>query len=99
MNVRDIRPDSGPGSAAPIQPVRGVDPRDTPRGADARERQDRVEISEEARALAAQEETSVDGSLDAERVLALRRWVQAGGYDAPEVVDRIARRLLESGEV
>lgn len=100
MNVRDIRPDSGPGSAAPIQPVRGVEPRETPRSApDARDRQDRVEISEEGRALAAQEEVRTDGSLDAERVLELRRWIQSGGYDDPQVVDRIARRLLESGDL
>jgi anti-sigma28 factor (negative regulator of flagellin synthesis) len=100
MNVRDIRPDSGPGSTAPIQPVRGVEPRETPRNAsDARGRQDSVEISEEARALAAQEEVRTDGSLDAERVLELRRWIQSGGYDDPQVVDKIARRLLDSGEV
>jgi hypothetical protein len=100
MNVRDIRPESGPGSAAPIQPVRGVDPRETPHGAaDARDRKDRVEISEEGRALAAQEEVRTDGTLDAERVLELRRWVQAGGFDDPKVVDKIARRLLDLGEV
>ena len=100
MNVRDIRPDSGPGSAAPIQAVRGVEPRETSRNAsNARERQDRVEISEEGRALAAQEEVRNDGSLDAERVLELRRWIQSGGFDDPKVVDKIARRLLDSGEV
>jgi anti-sigma28 factor (negative regulator of flagellin synthesis) len=100
MNVREIRPESGPGSAAPIQPVRGVEPREPTRGAsDTRDRQDRVEISDEARALAAQEEVRTDGTLDAERILELRRWVQSGGYDDPQVVDKIARRLLDLGEV
>jgi anti-sigma28 factor (negative regulator of flagellin synthesis) len=99
MNIREIRPESGPGSAAPIQPVRGVDSRDAARTAPERDRDDMVEISDEARALAARDELAAEGSLDAERVLALRRWIQAGGYDAPEVVDRIARRLLELGEV
>lgn len=98
MNIRDIRSDA-PG-AAPIQPVRGISNRPAPGTApESREREDLVEISEEARALAAREEAAPEGTLSAERVLELRRWIQAGGYDAPEVVDLIARRMIERGDI
>ncbi|MGH7505482.1 MAG: hypothetical protein ACRELX_07510 [Longimicrobiales bacterium] len=101
MNVRDIRPEPvGPGHATPVNPVRGVpDRQDAPQAPEARDREDLVEISDEARALAAQGEPAAATSLGAERLLALRRWVQSGGYDAPEVTDRVARRLIELGDV
>ena len=98
MSIRDIRSDM-PG-AAPIQPVRAVHDRGGAQNApEARDRDDLVEISEEARALAAREEVTPEPSLGEERILELRRWIQAGGYDAPEVIDQIARRLIERGEV
>jgi hypothetical protein len=101
MNVRDIRSEPiGPGQAAPVNPVRGVpDKHGAPLAPDARERDDLVQISDEARALAAQEEPAAESSLSPERLVALRRWVQAGGYDAPEVLDRVAQRLIELGDV
>jgi hypothetical protein len=98
MNIRDIRSDAA--GAAPIQPVRGINNRPSAGTApEGRDREDLVEISEEARALAAREEAAPEGTLSPERISELRRWIQAGGFDAPEVVDRIARRLLDGGEV
>lgn len=98
MNIRDIRSDA-PG-AAPIQPVRGINNRPAAQGApESRDREDLVEISDEARELAAREEVAAETSLSPERITELRRWIQAGGFDAPEVVDTIARRLIERGEV
>ena len=98
MNIRDIRSDA-PG-AAPIQPVRGISNRPAAHNApESKDRDDLVEISDEARALAAQDAAAPETSLGAERVLELRRWIQAGGFDAPEVIDQVARRLIERGEV
>jgi hypothetical protein len=98
MNIREISSEA-PG-AAPIQPVRGINSRnDAQRPLEGRDHEDLVEISEEARALAAREEVPAEASLGADRIVELRRWIQAGGYDAPEVIDRIARRLIELGEV
>ena len=99
MNIRDIRSDTAPG-AAPVQPVRAIHNREAAQDApDAREREDLVEISDEARALAARNEVASEPSLGEDRIHELRRWIQDGGYDAPEVIDRIARRLIERGEV
>ena len=33
------------------------------------------------------------------RIADLRRWIEAGGHDAPPVVDEVARRFLESGDL
>jgi anti-sigma28 factor (negative regulator of flagellin synthesis) len=62
-------------------------------------RTDRVRISEAGRALAAQEAAGAEGGLSAERVSELRQRVQDGTYNSPAVADRIARRLVESGDL
>jgi anti-sigma28 factor (negative regulator of flagellin synthesis) len=63
-------------------------------------RTDRVRISEAGRALAAaQEAAGAEGGLSAERVAGLRQRVQDGTYNSPAVADRIARRLVESGDL
>lgn len=70
-------------------------------------RADRVEISDEARALAekAQAEAAIDIEgppqpvLTPEQLEALRGRVEAGYYDRPEVLDQVADRLLDSGDL
>jgi anti-sigma28 factor (negative regulator of flagellin synthesis) len=58
---------------------------------------DRVEISQEARERAANLE-SVSG-LSPERVAEIRHRIATGAYNAPEVLESIAQRMLESGDV
>jgi hypothetical protein len=40
-----------------------------------------------------------EGTLDPERLLDLRRRIQARFYDQPEVAEHVARRILESGDL
>ena len=67
----------------------------TPSSAD---RSDKVSISDAGRALAAR-----DGgdsvSLDPARASLIRDRVLSGAYDTLEVVDAVARRLLDSGDI
>lgn len=60
--------------------------------------EDQVEISAEARALAAQgdpERVPFTGA----RLAEIRALVAQGHFDTPEMADRLARRLLESGDL
>jgi anti-sigma28 factor (negative regulator of flagellin synthesis) len=64
----------------------------------ARPRQaDRVEISAEARQRAAELDT-VTG-LSPERLALIRKNLADGTYSAPEVLDAVARRIIEQGEL
>lgn len=101
MRIDDIRPESTRPETRPAAPVSGP-ARARPINPALRDRHDQVEISPEARALAAQQGVAADEGADAlspERVAELRRWIQAGGFDAPEAIDAVARRLLSSGEI
>ena len=76
----------------PIRPVAPV-----PSGAD---RSDKVEISNAGRALAARGDgTSKTAGLDPARADQIRGRVLSGAYDTLEVVDAVARRLLDSGDL
>jgi len=61
-------------------------------------RADRVEISEEARerALAAADEGT---GLSPERLTEIRQRIADGAYDTPEVLDHVARAMIERGDV
>ncbi|HEY8484280.1 MAG TPA: flagellar biosynthesis anti-sigma factor FlgM [Longimicrobiales bacterium] len=64
------------------------------------ERADRVEISDEARALAAQEQAAAGTEgLSPERLALIRQRIREGVYDSPEVVAQVARELLRRGDV
>jgi hypothetical protein len=64
---------------------------------------DRVEISEEGRALAAHAEVAAwleaEAGLSPEKVAGVLRRLREGAYDTPEVAREVARRLLESGDL
>ena len=60
-------------------------------------RADSVQISDAARALAGGEETR--GPLTAERTQELRRKVLEGAYNSLNVVDHVAKRIIERGDV
>ena len=57
-----------------------------------------VEISDAGRALAAREGDGRRG-LDPARAAQIRGRVLSGAYDTLEVVDAVARRLLDSGDL
>lgn len=72
------------------------------RAAEAPSRADRIEISAEGRRLAAQQGAagaSRPEGLTTERAQEIRQRIDSGGYDAPEVVETVARRMLERGDV
>ncbi len=64
-------------------------------------RVDRVEISDAGRALAAQRggESEASGAMSAERLAELRQRVLGGAYNSLDVVDQVARRMLQSGDI
>ena len=90
--------------AEQVSRVRESANRNTPAGgapaipAAAPARVDRVEISEAGRALAAKGAEG-SGEMSADRVAELRQRVLGGAYNSLEVVDQVARRLLDSGDV
>jgi hypothetical protein len=64
------------------------------------DRSDKVEISDAGRALAAREiDRTVAAGLDPIRASHIRNRVLSGAYDALDVVDTVARRLLNSGDL
>ena len=69
-------------------------------GSVAVDRTDKVEISDAGRALAAREtDRTVQAGLDPIRASHIRHRVLSGAYDTLDVVDTVARRLLQSGDL
>lgn len=62
------------------------------------DRSDKVEISDAGRALAARDGDESVG-LDPARAARIRGRILSGAYDTLEVVDAVARRLLDSGDI
>jgi anti-sigma28 factor (negative regulator of flagellin synthesis) len=77
--------------APKAQPTTGVSG-NTPR------RSDSVQISDAGRALSTSEASGA-GSLSADRVAELRKRVLEGAYNSTHVVDQVAKRILERGDV
>ena len=61
------------------------------------DRSDKVQISDAGRALAARAGDQPDDVFDPARAATIRNRILSGAYDAVEVVDAVARRLLASG--
>jgi len=78
------------GAAEAISSTKSAKP-ETP--APAKPRRDSVEISDAGRALAGH------GGLTADRVAEVRQRILAGAYNATEVVDTVARRILQRGDI
>lgn len=67
-------------------------------------RSDSVQISDAGKALAAQQAEAAGpaaskGSLSAERIAEIRQRILDGAYNSVEVVDQVARRMLDSGDI
>jgi hypothetical protein len=62
---------------------------------------DKIEISAEAKLLAAQAEEAPEEKqeISQEAVMQIRRWIDDGFYDLPTTVEEVARRILESGDL
>jgi hypothetical protein len=69
-------------------------------GAVSIDRSDTVQISDAGRALAAREtDRTVEAGLDPIRASHIRQRVLSGAYDSLSVVDTVARRLMQSGDL
>ena len=97
-----------PKSTGPIRPETASNAADVSETADrptapasqpsAVDRTDKVEISDAGRALAARDGDQATG-LDPARAARIRGRILSGAYDTLEVVDAVARRLLDSGDL
>lgn len=85
---------SQPTEASDERPIQRVAP--TPASID---RSDKVEISDAGRALAARDDAGSSTPLDPARADRIRGRILSGAYDTLEVVDAVARRLLDSGDL
>lgn len=84
------------------QPVDSTDSdaiRSVPPVGSASGRSDKVSISDAGRALAARNGAADSAPLDSARAGRIRDRVLSGAYDTLEVVDAVARRLLDSGDI
>ena len=93
-----VRPEttrtSQPADVADSDAIRSVPPTGT-----SSDRSDKVSISDAGRALAARDSGTDASTLDPSRVGRIRERVLSGAYDTLEVVDAVARRLLDSGDI
>ncbi len=97
-----------PKSTGPIRPETAGNTADVSETADVRpapasapsavDRSDKVEISDAGRALAARDGGQTS-ALDPARAARIRGRILSGAYDTLEVVDAVARRLLDSGDL
>ena len=66
------------------------------------QRGDSVQISDAGRALAAQRADAIrptSGELTAERIGEIRQRILEGAYNSVDVVDQVARKMLERGDI
>lgn len=87
-----------------VKGVEGVKPETSSRQSitqAAATRNDQVQISDAGRTLAAQMESKdgVRGSLSTERVAEIRQRILEGAYNSVEVVEEVARRMLQRGDI
>lgn len=61
-------------------------------------RSDKVSISDAGRALAAQASEG-KGELTPERISEIRERILSGAYNSLEIVEQVARKMLESGDI
>ena len=96
-NSGPIRPDTTQPSKPAVADndgVRAISP--TPSSVD---RTDKVSISDAGRALSARDGGTAGASLDPARASQIRGRVLNGAYDTLDVVDAVARRIVDSGDL
>src|SRR5690606_24987836 len=86
--INPVAPASTHGPApTPVAPVAPV------------ERSDSVQLSENGKSMARKLDAEFRDSLDPERTAELRRKVLDGAYNTLDVVDQVARRILQRGDL
>ena len=102
INERNTEPNHpGPAERVPEQHPRAAD-RPLPPAVPAADRLDPVDSSESERTEASEGETvhgEVRAEMTPERIAEIRKRVQEGAYASPEMLDEVARRMLERGDV
>jgi anti-sigma28 factor (negative regulator of flagellin synthesis) len=88
-----------PAAGKPVDGSKGTAdaPKSQPAGAGA-PRSDSVQISDAGRAMSTGGPSGT-GAMSAERVAELRKRVLEGAYNSTQVVDQVAKRILERGDV
>lgn len=99
-NTRPIGPDATTQTAnvtqtEPVQPTGAGSPSSGAGG----ERSDKVEISDAGRALAARDGVDGSSTVDSTRASEIRGRILSGAYNTLDVVDSVARRILDSGDL
>ncbi len=102
MTIYDLVP-SHLRSGGPIRPgeADGSSRKEGPKGVAAAERGDKVEISQEGRAMASRSRLAEEagGGLAPERLEEIQRRMDDGTYDSPEVAEEVARQLIRAGDL
>lgn len=93
-----IRPDTASQTQDVAATDRSANVKPTPVVQSAVDRSDKVQISDAGRALAAREGDAATGLTPA-RAATIRGRVLSGAYDTLDVVDSVARRLMDSGDL
>ena len=94
-----LRPDRGSATESTNGTRSGEPAKPVAPAAQSQPRRDSVQISDTGRSLASRVEAEQRAQLDPERVAELRRKVYEGAYNALDVVDQVARRILTRGEL
>ena len=90
VRPESVKPTGAPAGAASTSPV---SPSSAPK------RSDQVQISDAGRALAGELQGGASTGLSAERTAELRRKVLEGAYSSMSVVDQVAQRILDRGDI
>lgn len=89
--------------ASPVSPVAPANTQGTPPTPVAPvapvDRSDSVQLSENGKSMARKLQAEHADSLDPERTAELRRKVLDGAYNTLDVVDQVARRILQRGDL
>jgi negative regulator of flagellin synthesis FlgM len=86
-------------AAQPVDAADRVAPSASPSTPSSSDRSDKVQISDAGRALAARGSDRAAADLDPARAASIRTRILSGAYDTVQVVDAVARRLLDSGDL
>lgn len=94
-----IQPGTTPATSLPaVGPAVGAGDQAGPTEA-RRPRRDSVELSPAAQAMTTGATDQASATLSPERLAEIRQRIQSGAYDSLAVVDEVARRILDRGDI
>lgn len=97
-NYDALRPDRAAIPATPVAPANAEGQATISPVAPVR-KADSVELSDSGRSMAKRLNVEERAALDPERTAELRRKVLEGAYNTLDVVDQVARRILQRGDL